>query len=77
MKIRLISLLLTLSVCGIAFPKNTFEVTTTSADGKVLLRKQTVKPGTARGAANSIITLDAEQNYPTMDGFGFALTYSA
>lgn len=55
----------------------TVEVTTTCANGQLLLKKQVLNLGSSIGTANSIITLNAEQKYQTMDGFGFALTYSA
>ena len=71
--ILIFSLALTLS----AFSAKTVEVTTTSANGQLLLSKQSIKLGSNIGTANSIITLKAEQKYQTMDGFGFALTYSA
>ena len=71
--ILIFSLALTLS----AFSAKTVEVTTTSANGQLLLSKQSIKLGSNIGTANSIITLNAEQKYQRMDGFGFALTYSA
>ena len=55
----------------------TVEVTTTCANGQLLLKKQVLNLGSSIGTANSIITLNADQKYQTMDGFGFALTYSA
>ena len=70
-------LLLTLTATLSAFSKKTVEVMTTRADSQVLLETQQLKIGSALGTANSIITLDAKQKYQTMDGFGFALTYSA
>ena len=60
-----------------AFSGKSVEVMTTCANGQLLLSKQSLKSGSATGTANSIITLNAEQKYQTMDGFGFALTYSA
>ena len=53
------------------------EVMTTSANGQILLKRQSLKLGSSMGTSNSLITLDAEQKYQSMDGFGFALTYSA
>ena len=70
-------LLLTLTATLSAYSKKTVEVMTTRADSQVLLETQQLKIGSALGTANSIITLDAKQKYQTMDGFGFALTYSA
>ena len=60
-----------------AFSGKSVEVMTTCANGQLLLSKQSLKSGFAQGTANSIISLNAEQKYQTMDGFGFALTYSA
>lgn len=77
MKMKRLILLLTLTATLSAFSKKTVEVMTTRADSQVLLETQQLKIGSALGTANSIITLDAKQKYQTMDGFGFALTYSA
>ena len=60
-----------------AFPDSSVEVMTTCANGQILLKTQQLDLGSALGTANSIITLDADKKYQTMDGFGFALTYSA
>ena len=77
MKMKRLFLLLTLTATLSAFSKKTAEVMTTRADSQVLLKTEQFKIGSAFGTANSIITLDAKQKYQTMDGFGFALTYSA
>ena len=59
------------------FSENSVEVTTTTANGQILLKTQRLELGSTPGTANSIITLNADKKYQTMDGFGFALTYSA
>ena len=70
-------LLLTLTITLNAFSANTVEVTTTCANGQILLKTQKLDLGSTLGTANSIITMNADKKYQTMDGFGFALTYSA
>jgi glucosylceramidase len=74
---RQLILIFTLAFTLSTFSANTVEVMTTSANGQVLLKKQSLKLGTSTGTVNSLITLDAEKKYQSMDGFGFALTYSA
>ena len=74
---RQLILILTLAFTQSVFSAKTVKVTTTSANGQLLLNKQAIKLGSNIGTANSIITLNAEQKYQTMNGFGFALTYSA
>ena len=74
---RPLILILSLAFTLNSHSANTVEVTTTSANGQLLFRKQTMDLGSTIGTANSIITLNSEQKYQTMDGFGFALTYSA
>lgn len=70
-------LLLTLTATLNAFSDNVVEVMTTTANGQTLLKTQRLDLGSTLGTANSIITMNADKKYQTMDGFGFALTYSA
>ena len=74
---RLLILIFTLTLSLNAFPNNAVEVMTTRANGQVLFKKQMLELGATLGTANSTITLNADKKYQTMDGFGFALTYSA
>ncbi|MBO7068112.1 MAG: glucosylceramidase [Bacteroidaceae bacterium] len=74
---RRLLLLLSLTVTLNAFPDNAVEVMTTSANGQLLLKTQLFDIGSTFGTANCTITLNADKKYQTMDGFGFALTYSA
>lgn len=55
---------------------NVATVYTTTADGVQRLTKTTPDVFTGTNMAPSTILIDPTQNYQTMDGFGFAITYS-
>lgn len=63
-------------LCGI-LPVHAEHVTvlTTRADGTKLLDKTTLQTGTSYGT--NIIRLMPDEEFQTMDGFGYALTYSS
>lgn len=56
--------------------KGEAKVFTTTADGFQRLRETSVGVTTQQGMSPQILQIDAAQKFQTMDGFGFALTYS-
>ncbi len=76
MKIPYSFLFFAVLLCGIGqIRAEEVTVCTTSADGSKLLEFSTVRTGTSYGAYT--IRLMPEEEFQTMDGFGYALTYSS
>ena len=61
--------------CSLSVHAEHVTVLTTRADGTKLLEMTTVQTGTSYGT--NIIRLMPEEEFQTMDGFGYALTYSS
>ncbi len=61
--------------CHLSLRAEDVTVCTTSADGSKLLEFSTVQTGTSYGT--NTIRLLPEEEFQTMDGFGYALTYSS